>query len=87
MSTDKASALDPDVDVEATSGFTGACFTHRGSFSTSGGGDTMPLKRYGVLVGQVVDRRAEGGTDSPHFQIQVRGGDVDFRTANCWCPG
>ncbi len=39
------------------------------------------MKRYRVLVGQVVDRRAEGGTDSPHFQIQVRGGDVDFRVA------
>jgi uncharacterized protein YukJ len=41
----------------------------------------MPLARYGVLVGSVVDRRAEGGTDSPHYQIQVRGGEVDFRVA------
>jgi uncharacterized protein YukJ len=41
----------------------------------------MALPRYGVLAGRVVDRRAEGGTDSPHYQIQVRGGDVDFRVA------
>ena len=41
----------------------------------------MPLARYGVLAGRVVDRRAEGGTDTPHYQIHVRGGDVDFRVA------
>jgi len=41
----------------------------------------MPLRSYGALAGQVVDRRAEGGTDSPHYQIRVRGGDVDFRVA------
>jgi uncharacterized protein YukJ len=41
----------------------------------------MPLARYGVLAGRVVDRRAEGGTDTPHYQIQVRGGDVDVRVA------
>jgi uncharacterized protein YukJ len=41
----------------------------------------MPLARYGVLAGQVVDRRAEGGTDTPHYQIQVDGGGVDFRVA------
>jgi uncharacterized protein YukJ len=29
----------------------------------------------------VVDQRAEGGTDSPHYQIHVRGGGVDFRVA------
>jgi uncharacterized protein YukJ len=29
----------------------------------------------------VVDRRAEGGTDTPHYQIQVDGGGVDFRVA------
>ena len=40
-----------------------------------------PLARYGVLAGRVVDRRAEGGTDTPHYQIHVRGGDVDFRVA------
>ncbi|MET0764479.1 MAG: DUF2278 family protein [Blastococcus sp.] len=41
----------------------------------------MPLDRYGVLAGRVVDSRAEGGTDSPHFQIRVRGDDTDFRVA------
>src|SRR2546426_861130 len=41
----------------------------------------MPLTGYGVLAGRVVDRRAEGGADSPHFQIRVRGGDIDFRVA------
>ena len=37
--------------------------------------------RLRVLVGSVVDQRAEGGTDSPHYQIRVRGGGVDFRVA------
>ena len=41
----------------------------------------MALKGYGVLAGQVSDSRAEGGADSPHFQIRVRGGDTDFRVA------
>jgi uncharacterized protein YukJ len=41
----------------------------------------MPLARYGVLAGRVVDRRAEGGTDTPHYQIHVHGGDVEFRVA------
>jgi uncharacterized protein YukJ len=41
----------------------------------------MPLARYGVLAGRVVDRRAEGGTDTPHYQVHVRGGDVEFRVA------
>jgi uncharacterized protein YukJ len=41
----------------------------------------MPLRDYGVVVGQVVEARAEGGTDSPHFQIRLRGGDTDFRVA------
>jgi uncharacterized protein YukJ len=41
----------------------------------------MPLTGYGVLAGQVVDSRAEGGADSPHFQIKVRGGGTDFRVA------
>jgi uncharacterized protein YukJ len=41
----------------------------------------MPLADYGVLCGRVVDRRAEGGTDTPHYQIQVRGGEVAFRVA------
>ena len=41
----------------------------------------MPLARYGVLAGQVVDRRAEGGIDTPHYQIHVQGGGVEFRVA------
>jgi uncharacterized protein YukJ len=41
----------------------------------------MPLARYGVLAGRVVDRRAEGGADTPHYQIHVRGGGVEFRVA------
>jgi uncharacterized protein YukJ len=41
----------------------------------------MPLKKYGVLAGRVVETRAEGGPGSPHFQIQVRGGELDFRVA------
>ena len=44
-------------------------------------GDEMPLASYGVLVGSVVDQRAEGGTDSPHYQIRVRGSEADFRVA------
>ena len=41
----------------------------------------MALHGYGVLAGQVSDSRAEGGADSPHFQIRVRGGGTDFRVA------
>jgi uncharacterized protein YukJ len=41
----------------------------------------MPLASYGVLAGRVVDRRSEGGTDTPHYQIHARGGGVDFRIA------
>jgi Uncharacterized conserved protein (DUF2278) len=41
----------------------------------------MALKGYGVLAGQVSDSRAEGGADSPHFQIRVRGRGTDFRVA------
>jgi uncharacterized protein YukJ len=41
----------------------------------------MPLANYGVLAGSVVGQRAEGGTDTPHYQIHVRGGETDFRVA------
>jgi uncharacterized protein YukJ len=41
----------------------------------------MPLARYGVLAGRVMDRRAEGGTDTPHYQILVAGGEVEYRVA------
>jgi hypothetical protein len=30
----------------------------------------MPLARYGVPAGRVVGRRAEGGTDTPHYPDQ-----------------
>jgi uncharacterized protein YukJ len=41
----------------------------------------MALASYGVPAGSVIDQRAEGGTDSPHYQIRIRGGDADFRVA------
>jgi uncharacterized protein YukJ len=41
----------------------------------------MALASYGVLAGRVVDRRAEAGTDTPHYQVQVRADGVDFRVA------
>ena len=41
----------------------------------------MPLAAYGVLVGAVIDRRAEGGDQTPHYQIQIRASDVDYRIA------
>jgi uncharacterized protein YukJ len=31
----------------------------------------MPLKKYGVLVARPVERRREGGTDSPHYQLRL----------------
>jgi uncharacterized protein YukJ len=41
----------------------------------------MPLSSYGVLAGRVEDMRAEGGVDSPHFQILVSAGGQAFRIA------
>jgi hypothetical protein len=42
----------------------------------------MPLSRYGVLVAAAVDRRREGTTDTPHYQVHVRvPGGADFRIA------
>lgn len=41
----------------------------------------MPLHSYGVLVGRAVDRRREGSTDTPHYQVRLRGGDVEYRIA------
>lgn len=41
----------------------------------------MPLRQYGVLTGQVVETRAEGGADTPHFQVHLRAGDEHFRIA------
>lgn len=48
---------------------------------TSQNGCEMPLAEYGVLAGIVAGQRAEGGTDTPHYQIRVRGGEADFRVA------
>ena len=31
----------------------------------------MPLKKYGVLVARPVERRREGATDSPHYQLRL----------------
>jgi uncharacterized protein YukJ len=42
----------------------------------------VPLKGYGVLRGKAIERRREGSSDTPHFQIRVVDGDgVDFRIA------
>jgi uncharacterized protein YukJ len=42
----------------------------------------MPLKSYGVLVGRPMERRREGGTDSPHYQIRLGAGDgASYRAA------
>jgi uncharacterized protein YukJ len=42
----------------------------------------MPLKSYGVLVGRPVERRREGGTDSPHYQIRLSdGAGAGYRAA------
>ena len=41
----------------------------------------MPLERYGVLKGSVVDARREDDEDSPHFQLRVEADDVSYRIA------
>ncbi|MCM3885620.1 DUF2278 family protein [Frankia sp. R82] len=41
----------------------------------------MPLKSYGVLAGRVRDRKREGSSDSPHYQILVEAGGTQFRVA------
>jgi uncharacterized protein YukJ len=41
----------------------------------------MALDRYGVLVGRAVDRRREGGTDSPHYQVRMTVGAQSYRVA------
>lgn len=41
----------------------------------------MPLERYGVLKGTVVDTRREDDPDSPHYQLHVRADDVSYRVA------
>ena len=41
----------------------------------------MSLDRYGVLVGAVIGRKPETGTDTPHYQVHVRGKGIDYRIA------
>jgi uncharacterized protein YukJ len=41
----------------------------------------VTLRSYGVLAGRVVGTRAEGGSDSPHFQVHVHAAGVDYRVA------
>ena len=42
----------------------------------------MPLKKYGVLVARAIERRREGGTDSPHYQIRLADGvGASYRAA------
>ena len=41
----------------------------------------MPLNSYGVLVARPLERRREGSSDTPHFQIHAVDGDVHYRIA------
>ncbi|MEV7923391.1 YukJ family protein [Kitasatospora sp. NPDC088779] len=42
----------------------------------------MPISDYGVLAATAVDRRREGATDTPHYQIHLRdAGGTDYRAA------
>jgi uncharacterized protein YukJ len=41
----------------------------------------MALDRYGVLVGRAVDRRREGSAGTPHYQIRMTDGAVEYRIA------
>jgi uncharacterized protein YukJ len=41
----------------------------------------MPLNKYGVLVGRAVERRREGGTDSPHYQVRIDAAGTSYRIA------
>lgn len=41
----------------------------------------MALKNYGVLVGRVVDRRAETDRDSPHYQLLMTAAGTQYRVA------
>src|SRR5262245_19644548 len=42
----------------------------------------MPLRSYGVLAARPVDRRREGSTDTPHYQIHLRDdAGVDYRAS------
>ncbi|GAT65028.1 endonuclease [Planomonospora sphaerica] len=42
----------------------------------------MPLKSYGVLAGRAVERRREGSTDTPHYQLHLTDdAGVSYRVA------
>jgi uncharacterized protein YukJ len=41
----------------------------------------VPLKRYGVLKGSVVDARREEDSDTPHFQVHVSADGTSYRAA------
>jgi uncharacterized protein YukJ len=41
----------------------------------------MALRDYGVLVGRVLEGRSERDASTPHYQVRVDGGGVDFRIA------
>ncbi|MFJ4188464.1 DUF2278 family protein [Kitasatospora sp. NPDC089509] len=42
----------------------------------------MPINNYGVLAASAVDRRREGATGTPHYQIHLRDADgTDYRAA------
>ena len=41
----------------------------------------MPLKRYGVLKGSVVDARREDDPDTPHYQVHVCAEGASYRVA------
>ena len=41
----------------------------------------MPLERYGVLKGSVVDARREDDADTPHYQVNVRADGTSYRIA------
>src|SRR4051794_13430507 len=41
----------------------------------------MPLVGYGVLAGRGLGSRAEGGSDSPHFQVHLDAAGTEYRLA------
>jgi uncharacterized protein YukJ len=41
----------------------------------------MPLQRYGVLKGSVVDARREDDPDTPHYQVHLRANGTSYRLA------
>ncbi|MEQ1681096.1 MAG: DUF2278 family protein, partial [Nitrospira sp.] len=41
----------------------------------------MPLKKYGVLKGKAIGGKRETEASSPHFQIHMAAGDVQYRIA------